>query len=103
MSLQPIIAANLKALRLARGMTADQLAAAVTDAGANWCQPTVSKIERGSRAVTVDELVALAAALKLTHPWDLTDAPTCAVCNNQPPPGFRCTTCGQAAETKETK
>lgn len=35
MSLQPIIAANVKALRLARGMTAEQLAAAVTDAGAN--------------------------------------------------------------------
>lgn len=61
------IGRHLKALRKRQGMTAAQLAAAMTDAGTPWKRSTVTKLETGRRqAVTIDEAVALVQVLDVT-------------------------------------
>ena len=58
-------AARLKALRQARGMTQAELAALVADYGLNWHQTTVAKTERADRPLRLNEVQALADALRL--------------------------------------
>jgi transcriptional regulator with XRE-family HTH domain len=61
------IARHLRALRKRQGMTAAQLAAAMTAAGIPWERSTVAKLENGHRqAVTIDEAVALVLVLDVT-------------------------------------
>jgi hypothetical protein len=58
------VAANVKALRAARGrMTLDQLAARMAHLGRPIRKSGLSKIEAGDRRVDADDLVALAIAL----------------------------------------
>ena len=55
------VAERLKARRLARDMTQDQLARAMRGSGlSHWRQNTVSRIEAGSQEVSLDEARALA-------------------------------------------
>ena len=60
---------KVRDLRMARGLTQTQLAEL---AGVN--QATVSKVERGETNITMDKIVALAAALKV-EPVELFDLP----------------------------
>ena len=61
------VAANVKALRKARGnMTLDELARRLRDLGHPILKSGLSKIETGERRVDVDDLVALAIALQVT-------------------------------------
>lgn len=60
---------NVRALRMARGLTQAQLAEA---AGVN--QATVSKVERGETNITIDKIEAIAAALRV-EPVQLFDLP----------------------------
>jgi transcriptional regulator with XRE-family HTH domain len=61
------IGQHLKALRKRQGMTAAELAAAMTAAGIPWERSTVTKLETGRRqAVTIDEAVALVLVLDVT-------------------------------------
>jgi len=58
---------NLSALRRARHWTGFEVAERMTKLGTPWNHQIVSKLERGSRvAVTVDELVTLAALFEVT-------------------------------------
>lgn len=58
------VAANLTRFRKRREMTSRQLSAALTRAGRPIPASGITRMERGERHVTVDELVALAAVLK---------------------------------------
>lgn len=61
------IGRHLKALRKHQGMTAAELAVAMTAAGIPWERSTVAKLETGRRqAVTIDEAVALVQVLDVT-------------------------------------
>lgn len=61
------VAANVKALRKARGnMTLDDLAGRLRELGHPILKSGLSKIESGERRVDVDDLVALAIALQVT-------------------------------------
>lgn len=60
------LAENLRAYRLLRHMTQDQLAARMTHLSHGWGRSTVSAVESRSRNVTVDELFGLALALGVT-------------------------------------
>ena len=65
------VAANVRARRTDLGLSLAELAAKLADLGRTALRvPALSKIENGHRAVTVDDLAALAAAL-LTTPADL--------------------------------
>jgi len=59
------LAATLRRERNTRGWTTERLAQAVSDQGVPMTATTVTKIEKQMRRTTVDELVALAAALGL--------------------------------------
>jgi transcriptional regulator with XRE-family HTH domain len=59
------IAANVRAYREARGMTQEDLAGELADAGFPFTQATIWKIENGHRPVKAAELMALADALGL--------------------------------------
>ena len=95
-----VVARNITGLRRARGWSMRQLSDRCADAGKRIAISRLSRIETardGSRVleVSVDDLVALAAAFEvstdhLLAPWD----PKCTACLDCPPPGFACRTCG---------
>ena len=67
------VGANVRRLRTEREMTLEQLAELVEARGVTMSLFTLSKTERGLRTVSVDELVALAAALEVPAAELLTD------------------------------
>lgn len=97
-TLNAIVRENVRALRKARGWSAQRLAEALAVYGdrcglssravlANW--------EVGRReGVTVDDLACLAIVLDVDPPWSLTEVPRCATCRGVPPPGYACLSCG---------
>ncbi|WP_199564903.1 helix-turn-helix domain-containing protein [Spongiactinospora rosea] len=60
------VAANIKALRDARGISVRALSARVTELGRPILASGIHKIEQGQRRVDSDELVALALALDVS-------------------------------------
>jgi transcriptional regulator with XRE-family HTH domain len=56
-------AQRLREAREARGLTQRELAQTVKKLGGSLNQSAITRIERGDRKVTIDEMVALAAAL----------------------------------------
>jgi transcriptional regulator with XRE-family HTH domain len=61
-----IVADNIRDHRSLRRVSQQQLADEMSRLGHGWWRATVSEVERAGRAVTVDELVALALALGVT-------------------------------------
>ena len=61
-----VLAANLRAYRLLRHLTQDELAARMTYLSHGWGRSTVSAVEGRTRNVTVDELFGLALCLGTT-------------------------------------
>lgn len=57
------VGANVKRLRLARGLRQADLAAHMGVHGIEWTQATVAKVEAGKKAVTLEEFVVLGPAL----------------------------------------
>lgn len=55
-----LVGPRLRELREAEQMTQDQLAAHLRTNGLSWQRSTVAKVERGERAVSLEELVLLA-------------------------------------------
>jgi transcriptional regulator with XRE-family HTH domain len=60
------LAENLRAYRILRRMTQDQLAARMAELCHGWGRSTVSAVESKSRNVTVDELFGLAVSVGVT-------------------------------------
>jgi len=91
------VAANVRALREVRGLSIYSLSDALNGAGRPITPSAVAKIERLERHVTVDDLAALAAALKVTPQQLLNQPDACTTCAGTPPIGFVCRGCGAAA------
>ncbi|WP_367138949.1 MULTISPECIES: helix-turn-helix domain-containing protein [Streptomyces] len=96
---------NVRHRRAQRGMTQSALAAATLNTAHPLSLNSIMSIERGRasnarslRAITVDELVGLSAALGTT-PAALLEEPLCPACQDSPPPGFTCNTCHVAQES----
>lgn len=97
------VGTTIRRLREARGLTSRELAAKLEAGGRRMDPSVVTRIELGRhvpqgslRALTVDELVAFAAALGVTSEW-LLRGPKCSTCLDMPPHGFACKTCGADA------
>lgn len=60
------LAANVRAYRILRHMTQDELGLRMTDLGHDWGRSTVSAVERSNRNVTTDELFGLALCFGAT-------------------------------------
>lgn len=92
------VGAHVAALRAARGWTLRGLARVIAGNGHHISYTTIGRFERAAAsdakpvAVSVDDLVALAAAFGVP-PTRLLTAPACFVCMDQPPAGFACRTC----------
>jgi transcriptional regulator with XRE-family HTH domain len=61
-----VLAENLRAYRLLRNMTQDELAARMAHLCHGWSRSTVSAVEGTSRNVTIDELFGLAVSVGVT-------------------------------------
>jgi transcriptional regulator with XRE-family HTH domain len=70
--LADVLATNLRAYRLLRGLEQQDIAERMAKLGHPWKRQTVSEVERGRRNVTVDELLALAMTLPVPV-WVLLD------------------------------
>jgi len=57
------VAMNVRSYRALRDVNGSQLAERMRERGFSWSQATVSRIEHGTRYLTVDELDALADIL----------------------------------------
>ena len=65
--------ARIRELRHAAGWSLDGLRDALTEQGVRFNSSQISKIERGVRPTSVEEVHALAAAFRLSSPADLLD------------------------------
>ena len=72
------IAANVRAYREARGVSQEDLAARLAEAGFPFSQATVWKVENGQRPVKAAELAALADVLEIRGAMSLTFRPDTA-------------------------
>lgn len=95
------VALHVYSNRRARGWSQEELAKRISSSGFHMTLGIVGKIEanldeldRRQRRVTVDELVAFAAAFG-ANPGAMLTAPECGTCNGAPPAGFTCQTCGR--------
>lgn len=91
---------NLRHLRQQRGHTISLLAHKTEFGGHKVNKVAITDIERGHtlagspKNVTVDELFALARALKV-RPETLLRSPDCDACRDMPPAGMTCNACGK--------
>jgi transcriptional regulator with XRE-family HTH domain len=67
-----VVKSNMRAYRLIRELTQEQLAARMSQLGHEWTAGIVGFVERGDRTLSVDELIGLAVALE-TGVADLLD------------------------------
>lgn len=120
--LHETIVSRVRAVRRSRNMSARQVAERTTELGMAIPRPVLANLESGRRTyLTVAELLILAKALGVA-PGDLLipvgrDAhlevapgdfrspedvarwfwsPRCAACDDEPPAGFTCDTCGKS-------
>jgi transcriptional regulator with XRE-family HTH domain len=89
------VAGRIRRLRKSRGIIGEQMVRDLETYGVKWARSTLVNLETGRRdALSVDELVAFAAALGV-EPVDLLSPQSdCAKCGGSPPPGFTCNACG---------
>jgi transcriptional regulator with XRE-family HTH domain len=73
--LSQVLARNLRAYRAAHGWSQSELSTRLEALGLlDWSEQTVGHVERGRRAITVDELAALAVTLEVPVPVLLSSA-----------------------------
>lgn len=89
------VIAELVAARRAKKVSAQKLADGMTAAGYPINRSVIANLESGRRAeVSVGHLAAAALVLGLDAAAILRRAAPCPKCQNEPPPGFACKTCG---------
>ena len=88
---------NLRRIRKQQGLTLSELIKKLQAAERPMALASLSKSERGTRRIDVDDLVALAAVLGVTVTQLLEPPTDCPACHGTPPPGFTCRTCGAEA------
>ncbi len=63
-----------------------------------WSGQVVSVAEKGGRAFTAAELVAIGGIFGITLDQLVRETPECGCCRGVPPHGFTCNTCGKTGE-----
>jgi transcriptional regulator with XRE-family HTH domain len=58
-----VFRARLREVRRFKGWTQQQLASALADVGVDLGEPAVTRLERGARGVSLDDVIAIAAVL----------------------------------------
>ena len=87
-------------LRDERGLSQAEVAKRMRIAGYKWGQTTMTRIEAATRPTSLSEVADLGALYGVKLPDLIAGAPerhvTCPVCNEGPPDGFSCNTCGRS-------
>jgi transcriptional regulator with XRE-family HTH domain len=87
--------AKVRALRELIGLSAQDLADAMTKQGFPTTRSVISNYENGRKeSISVDFLNAAATALYTTLADLLTKPVVCPNCKGEPPEGFTCNVCG---------
>lgn len=87
---------RMRRYRLERGWSVQKLADAITAAGYRVERSVLANQEAGRKqTVPVDLVVIAALVLDIPVQHLLADAP-CRHCQDAPPPGFTCNSCGEA-------
>lgn len=89
------VARSIVRLRKERKWSARELAEKLQAQGCDMTRSMISNFENGRlEDIGVNKLAHLAKAFNV-EPWSLAEpAPACLDCENNPPAGFRCMTCG---------
>lgn len=95
------IAARVKQLRAARGLSTRALADLLQQKGRSIHDSAVSKIELGSRRITVDDLAAMLEIFNVSFE-EMVKPASCSLCFDTPPPGFTCNSCGKTTNSNTT-
>lgn len=90
--------ARIRRIRQARGMSAQALSEAMAGTPMSLGRSSIASLEAGQRRLTVDELFDFAQALGVPVTHLLAEGPECGRCNDKPPAGCMCLTCGATAE-----
>jgi transcriptional regulator with XRE-family HTH domain len=88
------VAARIRRARTLRGWSAQYLAGVISEQGYPMHRASIAALETGDRLVTVDDLVAFAAAFDVNPSRLLGEQSLCGTCNDNPPSGFVCLNCG---------
>lgn len=90
------IYARMRALRKARGWSAQDLSHRLAEVGRETSRGIIASAETGRiEGCPVSLLYALAAVFEV--PVETLTDPSCAHCQGNPPAGFACTTCGRSS------
>lgn len=96
------LAVNLRRIRITRRLSLRQLSEETARLGHRISGPSIGKIEncrptmpepKPVRRVDVDDLLVLAAALKVKPETLWSDPGECELCSGTPPTGFTCALC----------
>lgn len=89
--------ANVRRLRQEAGWSQSDLAEAMTNRGYGMHQVTVGKVETAQRPTRLAEVAAFAITLNVAVEDLLQPMPPCEQCEDEPPHGFTCNTCGRSS------
>ena len=87
------VAANVRHLRTAQGISTARLSKMLGEHGRPIQATGITRIEGLYRAVDADDLVALADIFGVS-PAEMLTPFRCKACNGEPPAGFSCRICG---------
>lgn len=93
---------NMRALREQKRWSVAHLSDVLLGQGTPIVFSVLTNLENARRAtLTLDEALAIAAALKTTLSWlcDF-DGPACTHCLDHPPDGYRCQACGAEGDVR---
>lgn len=90
-----LVGENMLRFRKQRGLRQVDVAARCTNAGTPLHNNVYSKMEKGDKRITVDELAAVASALDVPIASFFNEAPaTCRACLDVQMAGYSCNACG---------
>lgn len=94
MPISEAVIGRVRSLRKGRGLTAKELAQIMTDCGYPTTRTAIAQAECGYRKeISVDWLWSASQALRVPVNKVLF-GPDCATCDDNPPVGFTCNSCG---------
>lgn len=86
-------AMRIRQHRLERGWSQAELASRMSKLSGAWDQATIARIEKGARRIQLNDAFLMAAMFG-KQVEDLLDEMQCEACQDFPPAGYACQTCG---------
>lgn len=88
-----LVGSNIRRIRIQQGLRLADLVDLISSAGMPMLKTTLSKLENSDRRISVDELVVISEALRVSTSTLLNEPECCGRCQGCPPAGFTCNEC----------